>query len=60
MVKREEISSVLKSELEEFRKELVVDEVGRVVSTGDGVAMIYGLRNAMMSSGPLEVVPMRM
>ncbi|MFH0886687.1 MAG: F0F1 ATP synthase subunit alpha [bacterium] len=49
MVNREEISSVIRSELEEFKKELIVEEVGNVVSTGDGVAMIYGLRQAMMS-----------
>ena len=46
-IKTDEITSVIKSELEQFSAELEVSEVGRVVQVGDGIAQIYGLSNAM-------------
>ncbi|MEM6561219.1 MAG: F0F1 ATP synthase subunit alpha [Planctomycetota bacterium] len=42
-----EISSVLKREIEAFEQQLEVSEVGTVIEVGDGIARIYGLRNAM-------------
>ena len=43
----EEIASVLKSQIEDYRAEVEVEEVGTVLEVGDGIARIYGLRNAM-------------
>ncbi len=42
-----EITSVLKREIAEFEQKLSVSEVGTVIEVGDGIARIYGLRNAM-------------
>src|SRR5947208_6464616 len=42
-----EITSVLKREIAGFEQQLSVTEVGTVVEVGDGIARIYGLRNAM-------------
>src|SRR5688572_30133541 len=42
-----EITSVLKQEIAGFEQRLEVSEVGTVVEVGDGIARIYGLRNAM-------------
>src|SRR5947199_1557081 len=42
-----EITSVLKREIAGFEQQLKVSEVGTVVEVGDGIARIYGLRNAM-------------
>jgi F-type H+-transporting ATPase subunit alpha len=42
-----EITSVLKSEIANFEQRLQVSEVGTVLEVGDGIARIYGLRNAM-------------
>ena len=42
-----EITSILKREIAEFDQKLQVTEVGTVVEIGDGIARIYGLRNAM-------------
>src|SRR5260221_9637517 len=42
-----EITSILKREIAEFDQKLQVTEVGTVVEVGDGIARIYGLRNAM-------------
>lgn len=46
-IKTEEISSIIKSEIESFRGTLDVSEVGTVLEVGDGIATIYGLKNAM-------------
>jgi F-type H+-transporting ATPase subunit alpha len=43
----EEIASVLKSQIENYQAEVEVEEVGTVLEVGDGIARIYGLRNAM-------------
>jgi F-type H+-transporting ATPase subunit alpha len=42
-----EITSVLKQEIAGFENRLAVSEVGTVIEVGDGIARIYGLRNAM-------------
>src|SRR5580658_1410582 len=42
-----EITSVLKKEISEFDQRLQINEVGTVIEVGDGIARIYGLRNAM-------------
>jgi len=44
-----EISSVIKQEIEQYRSEIEVSEVGKVLEVGDGIARIYGLGNAMAS-----------
>ena len=47
--KVDEISSVIRQEIENYRTEIDVTEVGRVLELGDGVARLYGLGNAMAS-----------
>src|SRR5689334_7387124 len=42
-----EITSILKREIADFKNEVEVSEVGTVIEVGDGIARIYGLRNAM-------------
>ena len=46
-IKPEEISSFIKQQIEKYQVDLIVDEVGTVISVGDGIARIYGLKNAM-------------
>ncbi len=43
----DEISSLIKERIENFEIEVDINEVGKVVSIGDGVAKAYGLSNAM-------------
>ena len=54
-IKSEEISSIIKAEIEQFRHELDVKEIGVVIEVGDGIASIYGLENAM--AGELLLFP---
>jgi F-type H+-transporting ATPase subunit alpha len=42
-----EITSILKQEISNFESRAAVSEVGTVIEVGDGIARIYGLRNAM-------------
>jgi F-type H+-transporting ATPase subunit alpha len=42
-----EITSILKQEISNFHQQVNVTEVGTVIEVGDGIARIYGLRNAM-------------
>ena len=42
-----EITSVLKQEISGFENRVNVTEVGTVIEVGDGIARVYGLRNAM-------------
>jgi F-type H+-transporting ATPase subunit alpha len=45
--KVDEISSVITEEIESYRSEVDLTEVGRVLEIGDGIARVYGLSNAM-------------
>jgi F-type H+/Na+-transporting ATPase subunit alpha len=47
--KVDEISSVITEEIQKYRSEVDLAEVGRVLEVGDGIARIYGLKNAMAS-----------
>jgi len=60
--KADEIATVIKEEISQYRAELEVADVGRVLEVGDGVARIFGLSNAMagemleFSSGAIGLV----
>ncbi len=46
-ISTKEISEVIKARLKDFDASLVATDVGRIVATGDGIAQVYGLQNAM-------------
>lgn len=43
----EEISAIIKSQIQNYDKKLQVDEVGTVIQVGDGIAQIHGLEKCM-------------
>ncbi|MFB6262989.1 MAG: HAS-barrel domain-containing protein, partial [Bradymonadaceae bacterium] len=43
----DEISSIIKSQIEDYESRVEVSETGTVISCGDGIARIYGLESAM-------------
>ena len=45
--KADEIASVLTSEIEDFKGQIVTAEVGRVIEVGDGIARCTGLSTSM-------------
>ena len=46
-LKPEEISSVIKEQIERYASQLEVADVGTVIQVADGIARIHGLENAM-------------
>ncbi|MBD3800822.1 MAG: F0F1 ATP synthase subunit alpha [Campylobacterales bacterium] len=46
-VQADEISSIIKERIENFELNVEINETGKIVSYGDGVAQVYGLSNAM-------------
>ena len=46
-LKPEEISSVIKEQIERYASQLEVEDVGTVIQVADGIARIHGLENAM-------------
>lgn len=48
-IRPDEISSIIKQQIEQYNQELQVSNVGTVLQVGDGVARIYGLENCMAS-----------
>ena len=49
MIKPSEVSDILKRQLEEFDSRINFEEVGTVLSVGDGVAHVFGLDNVHAS-----------
>jgi F-type H+/Na+-transporting ATPase subunit alpha len=47
MIKAEEISDIIKRQLQGYEAEIDLKEAGRVIEVGDGVARIYGLEKAL-------------
>src|SRR5260370_921851 len=47
MIKAGEISEIIKRQLAGYEPEVGLQEVGRVIEAGDGIARIYGLEKAM-------------
>ena len=46
-VQADEISSIIKERIENFELNVDINETGKIVSYGDGVAQVYGLTNVM-------------
>ena len=46
-IRPDEISSIIKQQIEQYDADLKVTNVGTVLQVGDGIARIYGLENAM-------------
>ena len=43
----EEISAIIRQEIEGYENAVSMDEVGTILGVGDGIARIYGLEHAM-------------
>lgn len=54
-MKPEEITAIIKKQIEDYNVEMNVDDVGTVLEVGDGIAHVYGLDKCM--SGELLELP---
>ena len=43
----EEISKLIQDQIKRYDEELEIDETGTIITIGDGISLIHGLRNAM-------------
>lgn len=48
-IRPDEITSIIKTKIQNYTSQVDVNSIGSVLSVGDGIARIYGLRNAMSS-----------
>ncbi|MGB6877845.1 MAG: F0F1 ATP synthase subunit alpha [Candidatus Acidiferrales bacterium] len=58
-IKADEITKIIREQIENYQQVMAVEEVGSVISVGDGIARIYGLDKVMageMISFPHDVV----
>jgi F-type H+-transporting ATPase subunit alpha len=46
-IKAEEISALIKQQIENYQSEIKVSDVGTVIQVGDGIARAHGLDNVM-------------
>ncbi len=46
-IKAEEISALLRSQIENYESEMSVTDVGTVIQVGDGIALAHGLNDVM-------------
>jgi F-type H+/Na+-transporting ATPase subunit alpha len=46
-IKADEITQILKAQIANYDQAMAVEEVGTVISVGDGIARVYGLEKAM-------------
>ncbi len=47
-LKVKEMTEVIKQQIESFEKDVKLENIGRVLSVGDGIAIVYGIGQAMM------------
>ncbi|MCK4603800.1 MAG: F0F1 ATP synthase subunit alpha, partial [Deltaproteobacteria bacterium] len=46
-IKAQEISDIIKKQIQDYEKTIDLAETGTVLSVGDNVARVYGVRNCM-------------
>src|SRR3990170_2218881 len=54
-IKADEITKILREQIEHYESRIAVDEVGSIISLGDGIARVHGLDKVM--AGELLAFP---
>lgn len=49
VIRPEEISSLIKEQIKNYTNQIHLDDIGHVISVGDGIAMVQGIDKAMAS-----------
>lgn len=49
-IKPEEITSIIKKEIEKYEKDIKTVDSGTIIQIGDGVSRVYGLDNCMQGN----------
>src|SRR5258706_15583621 len=51
-IKADEITQLIREQIENYESKIAVDEVGTVITLGDGIARVYGLDKVMAGGQP--------
>ena len=54
-LKTNEISALIKEQIKNYKRDIDSSDVGTVITVGDGIALVYGLSEAML--GELLLFP---
>src|SRR2546423_10175106 len=46
-IKADEITKIIREQIDEYRAGVEISEIGTVISVGDGIARVYGLERVM-------------
>ena len=49
-IKADEITKLIREQIDNYETKIAVDEVGSVMSIGDGIARVYGLDKVMAAN----------
>jgi F-type H+/Na+-transporting ATPase subunit alpha len=47
-IKVQEMTEIIKKQIKSFEQDVKLENIGKVLSVGDGIAIVYGLQQAMM------------
>lgn len=47
-IKVQEMTDIIKKQIQSFEQDVQLENIGKVLSVGDGIAIVYGLQQAMM------------
>ena len=47
-IKVQEMTDIIKHQIQSFEQDVKLENIGKVLSVGDGIAIVYGLQQAMM------------
>ena len=47
-IKVQEMTEIIKKQIESYEQDVKLENIGKVLSVGDGIAIVYGLQQAMM------------
>jgi F-type H+/Na+-transporting ATPase subunit alpha len=47
-IRVQEMTEIIKKQIESFEQDIKMENIGKVLSVGDGIAIVYGLQQAMM------------
>ena len=47
-IKVTEMTEIIKKQIQSYEQDVKLENIGKVLSVGDGIAIVYGLQQAMM------------
>ena len=56
----EEISSIIKDQIKNYKSRIEMAETGTVILVGDGIARVYGLRECIFSPANIDELLQRL